>query len=370
MSLILYDRPAEGIASRMKMDGVFESWRRTSRAVGGYYSGKMAVKDLGSTQLTEFYNTWLGMKIIEKNYGITTWEGIVWQLDLYQNGINYRRTLNKDLWHNRVKYYYLDANGVKQVLDWSENTDSSDIYGSMEMIYTSGTYGTITATARRDTILTEHAWPLSFKVGSQAIGAPTSRRDGLYVTCVGFWATLGWKFYESSFSGVGDAVINTLVGASEFVTAGRLEDNSGLSDAEADGTVTAMRISEYIEDIISAGDNNGALWVGGVYEEQKFNYKPAPTTVDYVIKKGRLYDKGGALVVPETLKPGFYVRDPAAPLGYKPPGTSNIWDDPKISWVGEVEFEYPNKLWLHYPGEVVATEQYFDEPPPMETPPE
>jgi hypothetical protein len=78
VSLLLYDRPAEGTGYKQNLDGIRKSWRRTTRAIGGYYIGKLVIKDLGMIQLTDFYNTWLGMKIVEQTYSMETWSGLIW----------------------------------------------------------------------------------------------------------------------------------------------------------------------------------------------------------------------------------------------------------------------------------------------------
>ena len=135
-TLLLYDRPAVGTTNRYNLDGIFGGWRRTKRAIGGYHTGRFTVKQLGMPQLTDFYNTWIGMKIVENTFGITSYEGIIWQLDLIKNGINYRRTLNPKYWHNSVSVYHTDQAGDKQIIAGSENTDSSGIFGRMSYIYT------------------------------------------------------------------------------------------------------------------------------------------------------------------------------------------------------------------------------------------
>jgi hypothetical protein len=182
VSLLLYDRPAEGTGYRQNLDGILKGWRRTTRAIGGYYIGKLVIKDLSIMQLTDFYETWLGMKLVEETFGMETWSGIIWQMDLFKNGINYRRTLDRDKTHNRVKVVYTDTSGDQQTIAWSENTNSSGIYGTIEQIYTIGVTGSTAATAFRDNKLTRHAWPLSRQVGSTTVGVPSSKADGLYIT--------------------------------------------------------------------------------------------------------------------------------------------------------------------------------------------
>lgn len=355
-TLVLYDRPAEGTSVRLNLEGIIGGWRRTKRAVGGYYMGTFSVTSMGMPQLTDFYNTWLGMKIVERSFGMISYEGIIWQLDLIKNGINYRRTLNPKFWHNRVRVDYTDKLGVQTSADWSENTDSSAIYGEMEYIEVLGVSNSTGATALRDRELVEYAWPRSRTVGGVSVGdpSPSLSGDGLYITTAGFWATLNWQYYESESTAAANTLISTLIGLSEFVTAGRIETNS--LSIIAKGSDIPQRIGDLIEVSIRQGDSSGNIWKGGVYTNQEFIYEQAPTTVDYILRNGALYDNAGVMVNPALINPGFYVRDTNAPTGIQPPGSSNIWDDPQVSYCDEVEFIWPDTLILKFPGESLAAE--------------
>ena len=353
-SLLLYDRPAEGTAIRLLLDGMISNWRRTKRAIGGYHLGSFEVTNLGMPQLTDFYNTWIGMKIVENTFGITSYEGIIWQLDLIKNGVNYRRTLNPNYWHNNVQVVYTDGPGDKKTIAWSENTDSSDIFGEMKYQYTIGGASSAGATALQAQALVDYAWPKSRTVGSVSVGEPSplSSGDGLYVTTAGFSTTLNWKYKSTYTLSAANAMISTLVGTSEFVTAGRVETNA--LSVIVDGSMIPIRTGDAMEDIINQGDASGNVWKGGVYAGQKFVYEPVPTTIDYILRDGALYDKAGVKVDPALINPGFYIRDTNAPMGMQPSGTSNIFDDPQVSYCDEVEFIWPDTLKLSFPGESMA----------------
>jgi hypothetical protein len=356
IGLNLYDRPAEGTNQKVSLTRYFDGWKRAKRAVGGYHLGKLTIKNRGMQELTDFYNTWLGFKIVESTFGITSYEGIIWQLDLSKNGINYRRTLNPKYWHNRVKVFYRDSSGDQQTAAWSENTDSSGIYGVMEYIYTLGASNSTGATAARDRALEAYAWPRSRAVGGISVGetAPSLSGDGLYITTAGLSATMNWQQYEADTAATASSLISTLVGATEFVTAGRIETNSLSTAVEC--AAIPKRIGDLIENLIGEGDSSGNLWKGGVYANQEFVYEQIPTTVDYVLQNGALYRSGGVIELPSLINPGFYVRDTNAPSGYQPPGTSNIWDDPQVFYCDEVEYVYPDILKLKFPGERQSVE--------------
>jgi hypothetical protein len=333
---------------------MFEGWRRKKRAIGGFHTGKFSIRDRGMPELTDFYNTWIGMKIVESTFGIESYSGIVWQLDLIKNGVNYRRTLNPKYWHNRVKVFYtrLAPYGDQAVADWSENTDSSGIYGKMEYIYAVGETTTTQAQAKRNNALVKYAWPKSRHVGGVSVGETKTRtsRDGLYVTVAGFSSTMNWLYRETSENDTASNLISTLLAETEFVTAGRIETNSLSIGVGVDPI--PQRIGDTIEKIVEEGDDSQNLWKGGVYAGQKFVYEQVPTTIDYIMQNGALLNKAGTPVDPALINPGFYVRDTNAPRGGQPPGTSNIWDDPQVSYCDEVEFIWPNMLKLKFPGEM------------------
>jgi hypothetical protein len=275
-TLILGDRPAEGTNDRFQLNGLYESWRRTKRAIGGYHTGRMAITQLGMPQLTDFYNTWIGMRITENTFGMTSWDGIIWQLDLIKNGVNYRRTLNPKYWHNRVKVYYTNVDGEAAGTAFVENTDSSGIFGEMEYIYTIGTASVAGATALRARSLTEYTWPKSRTVGAVSVGEPSplTASDGLYVTTAGFFTTINWQYYTASTTAAANSLISTLVGLSEFVTAGRIETNT--LSVSVDGSLIPERLGDLIEHVVQQGDSSDNIWKGGVYADQKFVYEQAP----------------------------------------------------------------------------------------------
>jgi hypothetical protein len=130
---------------------------------------------------------------------------------------------------------------------------------------------------------------------------------------------------------------------------GRLETNT--LSVTVDGAMIPVRLGDAMEDVIKQGDASGNVWKGGVYADKKLIYEPSPTTIDYILRNGALYDKAGVAVDPALINPGFYVRDTNAPMGMQPPGTSNIFDDPQVSYCDEVEFVWPFTLRMKFPGE-------------------
>jgi hypothetical protein len=361
ISLNLFDRPAEGSEFKFNLDGMFSGWRRSKRAIGGYHLGKFAIRNRGIHELTNFYNSWLGYKLVEYTFGIISFEGIALQLDLIKNGTNYRRTLNSRYWHNRVKVRYTNPEGSPATINWSANTDSSGIYGEMEYILSVGEATSTGATAERDRELVDYAWPQSSIPSGVSIEgeSPDTSGNGLLVTVAGFMTTMNWQYRETSETAAASTLLSTLIGETEFVTAGRIETNSTSVRVGGD---PGRRIGDLAVKIIKKSDASGNLWKGGVYANQKFIYEQLPITVDYELRDGLLYNSAGILVNPALLNPGFYIRDANAPWGIQPPGTSNIWNDPQVHYCNEIEYIWPNALKLKFSGSkstVILTGQAY-----------
>jgi len=236
---------------------------------------------------------------------------------------------------------------ARQSTGWSENTDTSDEYGEMNYITTLGGATPEAAVALRDGDLQTYAWPRSRKLGG------TGSKKGpavLEVSVVGYWATLNRRYRETSRMATATDLITTLVGASEFVTAGRIETNEMRVKVDCDPV--PKRLGDAIEDVILQGDLDGNFWQGGVYADREFVYEQAPTSVQYYeLGGGALVDLAGAPVVPSMLEAGFLLLDEDAPTGGQPPGTSNVWDDPRVAYVDEVRFKAPDDLEYHLLGD-------------------
>jgi len=105
-SLQLYGKPTGSGFLDSMITGIAHRWKRNSLAIGGFWDGSFVVENLSSDILTDFYDRWLGYRLVERSYGQVSWEGIIWQLDLIQNGVNYRRTFDTEWWSNKVKAVY------------------------------------------------------------------------------------------------------------------------------------------------------------------------------------------------------------------------------------------------------------------------
>jgi hypothetical protein len=234
--------------------------------------------------------------------------------------------------------------GERQDTGWSENTDASAEYGRMEYVHTLGGTAPEAATAFRDRDLVEYAWPRSRKIGAGRMDPGTTRGPVvLEVSVAGYWTTLFWRYRATSRIATASDLLTTLIGESEFVTAGRIETNE--MQVRADCEPVPARLGDLIKEIILQGDLSQNVWQGGVYNDREFVYEQAPTAVEYYERAdGVLVDQARVEVVPSLMKAGFLLQDESAPTGGQPPGTSSAWDDPRVGYVEEVTFRAPNVL--------------------------
>jgi len=248
---------------------------------------------------------------------------------------------------------------------WSENTDASDEYGEMNYIITRGGTTPEAAESLRDRELAACAWPRGRKMGGGVAGGGERRVQPavLEVSVAGCGVTLNWRYQTSNLLRPASNLISTLVGNSEFITAGRIETNEMRS--KVDCNPTPQRLGDAIEQVILDGDLEGNVWQGGVYAGREFVYEQAPTAVAYYERAdGVLVDNGRIEVVPSLMEAGFLLLDEQAPTGGQPPGTSSAWDDPRVGYVDEVRFIADgNQLEYHLADEdesVTALERKLD----------
>ena len=338
-SLLLYERVSQAATSyRGTLTRHIPDWSRSTRAVGGFWMGGGTITSatMGRNQATDMYNTSLGRRLVERAYGLTTWEGEIVQMTLTLDGVKYTRTLDTDSWHNKVKVRY-----AADETAYSETTGSSDIYGeSVYIDILGGAYDATSATGRRDRRLKENAYPRSRPTGGLASASSRHSDNSLSLRCGGYVFSMNRRYQELDI--VAQAIntqISTLVGNSEFVTAGRIDVNSTTVPVSTAGI--PMRLWNLIEELIEDGDSSGNRYAGGVYEGRKFNYKLAETAITYYWRTGQLFDRTNALVHPALIQPDSIVRIGNAPFGTVAPGATEQ-DNTKSAYITEVEFIAPN----------------------------
>ena len=355
-SLHLYDRinpasPTTDSAFRGALTPHARDWRRSIRAIGGFWQGDFTIiggreGTMGRTQMINLYNTSMGKRIVENSGGITTWEGEIVELVLTLDGVQYRRTFVPNQWHNKVAVKYPAA-----LTSFSEDTSSSDIYGESCYIDTVGSaYGSTAAEARRDRLLAENAWPRSRAVGGLG-NTDAAQGNTLAVSVAGYVFSMNRRYQTTDIAaGNLSANLSTLIGNSEFVTAGRITSNTLSVPVQAAGIYP--RLWDAIEELIEMGDASGNRYVGGAWAGRAFHYTAAETTVTHRYASGKLYTKAGTLVLPSQIRPDIIVDIANSPTEIPSMSGSDI---DSYSYIEEVEFIAPDKFRL-IPREGMAME--------------
>lgn len=104
-NIVIYQRPAEGGTFRRNITDEVVLWRQTSRAIGGFWEATFDI-DPNNPNIINYFNNWLGKEVKANTYGLPAWEGIITQIDLIQDGFNYRSTLDVEWWHNSMRVVF------------------------------------------------------------------------------------------------------------------------------------------------------------------------------------------------------------------------------------------------------------------------
>lgn len=221
--------------------------------------------------------------------------------------------------------------------EWQTDADSITEYGRIEDVLLEAAMTDAAAESKVLTELAQRAWPRTRPPVAFSVAA--GQEDGLSILFTGYCDTLKWLHALTAGTAEASAQVAALVAESGLVTAGGIESNTMSYQVEQDEPV---RIYDVLSDILRAGSDSGARYIGGVYAGRKFDYEAASTTLNYHYRSGRLLDIHGGPVAPWLARPGLARLDDA-PVG---PGelTSDIGDDPRNIWISEVEFVAPDTL--------------------------
>ena len=318
---------------------VARRYRRSSRAIGGYWTGsfELSQEDLTRFELAEFYNRHLGAFFKEKTTGLTTWEGYIVEMRYIQDGVGYVQSLKPRWFHNRIWVLFSDDVGTRTATSKANNTDSQAEFGILAQVYSKAGVSTTGADALRDTALVKFAWPRSRQFGGAAFNSSAQvRPDKVQVYLAGYWFTMNWRYRAASATGAASTLLTTLVGTTEFVTAGRIETQS--DSLHYDAAPIPRRTADIMAEIIEQGDSTGAIWKGGVYRDRKFNYQAVPKRARFERRGTQLLNAGGNVVPFTTVEPGFLLENRSTPTGWPRPGTANDFDNPRVHYIDEVEF--------------------------------
>ena len=185
-SLLLRSGILQGDAFVGDLTGPAGDWRRSIRSLGGYWQGRFTMEgSLGD--LSNAFYTWLGYHLEERSGGTASWEGMLYEMELSHGGVKRRRSL--DLMANRVRVDYRDVNNEDQATAWSSQAQSVARYGQQEEIERLDSMTAPGATAMRDRLLREFAWPWA-----RPVSVHKTPRTLLTVVACGYAFTANWRY--------------------------------------------------------------------------------------------------------------------------------------------------------------------------------
>lgn len=317
-------------------------YQDSTRAMGGYWTGQFSLQDLPLQELEEWFNYYLGYRVLRQVAGVTKWVGFISQMRLVSGGQTYVRDLNTMV--NRALVYYSDVTGATVTpTAWNTNALSIANYGQRDDTYTLDGVSASVATDFRDTQLTRYGWPRSIGTGGSLFPSDdVIVPPVLYVQLSGYVFTLNWRFVVSNSATLANLsdFMATLVGESEFVTAGTITQNTRQVPQRF---LSPMRTWDAIEKLTSIGDVSGNRYVASVGTGLKLNYGLAATTVGYYINNGRLYELDGSECIPGEIVPDRIARRQDAPSGF---WEGDVYSDPRNVYISEIQFHAPGQITL------------------------
>jgi len=268
------------------------------------------------------------------------------------DSINVATNLDRDAGWNgdtggKVPTSYVISNvelrGSSQETAWTATADAQDSidrYGYCEYIAVFGELTTEAATAMRDRRLERHMWPSSMTVDGMSVGEKQRDTARLRLICSGYVLSMNRRIYETDLwaTNISDQ-ITTLVGTSDWVSAGKIDANTTLASVR--GSEIPVRTWDAIEELIEQGDVSGNDWVGGVYAGRTFDYHLAATATSYIWRRGQATNLHGVQMAPTLIRPDHIIHVAEVPLGVTPSGGGQ-WHNPHNEYIQMVEFISPN----------------------------
>ena len=297
-SLQLYTPIIQGTPEPvLPLDGIAFNWERSTKMNGGCWQGSFNV--FGSAdELRGWFDNALGGHVVETSGGVKTWEGMIFEMKFISGNVTKVRSL--DTMVNRIKATYLDDGETKST-DWVTNDSSIARFGQREDILKLDEFPLASAEARRSTFLNRYSWP---RREAEAIGLEKSAYIKVIVR--GYVFTLNW-LYVTAGSGLANVSdwIATIIGQSEFLTAGRIDENTIQVTQEID---TDTRAWDLITEYILLGDDSYNPWRLYVDLERRVHYHAIDMAPGFIMSGGLVYLSSGSEIStdPWNIRPGVF----------------------------------------------------------------
>jgi len=252
-------------------------YRQAIRLYGGYWTATWDMENLSAIAMRSFFKQKIGCHMAAFSGGTKIWEGLVWSMDLSNNGVIRRISLDKV--RNAIKCIYTDVDDddARAETGWYKNDISIRRYGEMqEIVYLDKTTAGA-AEAYAQTVLAEGSTPLPLIV---AVKEPKPDEIAtLRISAVGYAYTINYKYLSLADTkvSISTAVTNVLSTDSQFVTSGVVEANA----VEVQPPDSETKAWDWLVELAEIGDGTSPYNIQ-VLNDRKLFYKkmlPEPTII-------------------------------------------------------------------------------------------
>jgi hypothetical protein len=355
-SLNLFTSVLEGQEAVGNITETVERWSRSKRFNGWSWEGSFRLTgDEG--ELLEFMHTRLGYHLEEQVGGETTWEGLIYEMDMHHAGVVRRRSLPL-LWNYLLVDYISDAD-TTVTTSVTQDLNSLAKYGRKEEVLTLDGVTAAMAQAYADTYLKENAWPWARPVAVSNATAPR-----LDVIVVGYVHTANWRYASI----VDETTTNLNVWIKDIVDADFEFLSTGFIATNALQVVRKINMRrrgwDKLEELRALGDTNGDLYQLSVSAGRRVNYGKVGTEPRYLLSGGRIMDLSGAAIElsPYLVEPNV-VRDQGWPIRSQEKGS--FFDDSRDMLIDEIKVDRNGRLSLRTPlfteAEILAEQIWLEQ---------
>lgn len=319
LSLRLYPPLLLGLGASRELAPDILGYTRSIRGRGGYWIGEFQLTGPQGDLVQIFYDS-LGGHFEERSGGLKTWEGMVWEMDLtyktpgVRNPLVATRRRSLDLMYNYVYGKTVDQAGTEYTITAASQAQSIARYGRREEYLLLNNQGQTEANNRRDTYLSENAWPWARVASiSQALSQQEAVLD---IAVLGYIHTANWRYRtagDGSTANVSTFISEILTAdCATFLTPGRITTNT-LQVTK--GSNTPVRAGDLLVNLVDLGDGTDPWWLQ-VGNGRSVLYEKIPASEPlYYLRGGEIFATSGGSkkVDPWQIKPGVY-RDITYPV--------------------------------------------------------
>lgn len=318
---------------------IWPTYRRQSLAMGGDFTAAFQFS-ADDTVLERWRDNYLGAHFVEY-YGTTVaYMGLFNTFRLTYNGQMQVVSLD-DVYNDIAVRYQASSSATPGLTSFATDADSIARFGTKTLVVPiDGYVNALRAAEYRDVLLARLAWP---RVFTQEVNWQGNNRGVLQVDVKGYVNTLNWQMYLSTTKTASNAstVVSNVLSGADFVASGTITTNTSQEVPEAD----YVPKWDLIRRVTEHGDASGNTWLAGCYQGKALDYwQPDLTTITYRYnakafrqeRRRLIYDANGAEVPEALIQPGrlIFAQDllPGVPLA------SNLLDDPRVIFIGALDF--------------------------------